>query len=123
MISGFWSGSPWNCRDMMLIQLDLRSLANLRRANRRFMQAVDVMPQYQKIARVAIQGALSINTGSSFSCQELYNELHRAECRSCGDFGGYLYLIYPPPNLLPLLYQNRRILPTQTDRGEKRIRS
>ena len=87
---------PLELINMLLIQLDIQSLTNFRRANQRAMQVIDQIPQYKKIILYApstIQGIPSINTGASFSCQELYTKLCTAECDICGDVGGYLYLV------------------------------
>jgi hypothetical protein len=56
---------------------------------------------------------ISIGTGRWISCRDLYEKLCTAECDSCGDFGGYLYLITcrrvcflcftEEPDYLPLL--------------------
>ncbi|KAE8160860.1 hypothetical protein BDV40DRAFT_313535 [Aspergillus tamarii] len=57
---------------------------------------VNSILQYRKIFTHApglIRGCLSVGTGSSYSCRELYETLCTAEYVSCGDFGGYLYTI------------------------------
>lgn len=57
---------------------------------------VNSILQYRKIFTHApglIRGCLSVGTGSSYSCRELYETLCTAECESCGDFGGYTYTI------------------------------
>lgn len=87
---------PLELMNMLLIQHDIQSLTNFRRVNQRAMQVIDQIPQYKRIflyAPSTIQGILSINTGTSFSCQELYTKLCTAECDTCGDVGGYLYLV------------------------------
>lgn len=87
---------PVELINMVLIQLEIRSLTDFRRVNRRAMQVVDSIPQYKKIilhAATSIRGSLSIGTGNLFSCQELYEKLCTAGCDSCGDLGGYLYLV------------------------------
>ncbi|OJJ87589.1 uncharacterized protein ASPGLDRAFT_163897 [Aspergillus glaucus CBS 516.65] len=87
---------PLELINMVLIQLEIQSLTDFQRVNKRAMQVVDSIPQYKKIilhAPASIRGSLSISTGSLFSCQELYEKLCTAECDSCGDLGGYLYLV------------------------------
>ncbi|PGG98979.1 hypothetical protein AJ80_09434 [Polytolypa hystricis UAMH7299] len=87
---------PLEIMSMILIQLEIRSLTDFRRVSQRAKQAVDSIPQYKKIilhAPASIRGTLSIGTGNLFSCQKLYETLCTGECESCGDFGGYLYLI------------------------------
>ncbi|QKX54494.1 uncharacterized protein TRUGW13939_01581 [Talaromyces rugulosus] len=81
---------------MVLIQLDIPSLTAFRRVNRRATSIVDLVPQYKAItthAPVTLWGIFTIGTGRWISCQDLYEKLSTAECESCGDFGGYLYLI------------------------------
>ena len=60
------------------------------------MQAVDSIPQYRMIvahAPIALRAVLSIGTARLVSCQVIYDKLCTAECGTCGDFGGYLYLV------------------------------
>jgi hypothetical protein len=87
---------PVELLNMVLTQLTIRSLADFRRVNRRAMQVVDSVPEYKAIVTyipTSLRGILSIGTGEWILCQDLYQKLCTAECDSCGDFGGYLYLI------------------------------
>lgn len=87
---------PLEILQMVLLPLDIQSITQFRRINRQARLVVDQIPQYKQIiahAPASIRGCLSIGTGSSFSCQDLYDTLRTADCDSCGDFGGYLYLI------------------------------
>lgn len=87
---------PLELINMVLMQLDIRSLTDFRRVNRRAMQTIDNIPQYGKIvthAPISLQGTLSIGSGRYFSCQDLYKALCTANCETCGKTGGYLYLI------------------------------
>ncbi|CRL28954.1 Cyclin-like F-box [Penicillium camemberti] len=87
---------PLEILQMILLRLDIRSMTEFRRVNRRARLAVDHIPQYKQIvlhAPASIRGCLSLRSGFSFSCQDLYDKLRTAECDSCGDFGGYLYLV------------------------------
>ena len=80
----------------VLTQVDLQSLTEFRRVNQRVMEFIDSIPQYQAIvthAPASLRGILSIGTGEWISCQGLYDKLRIAECETCGDFGGYLYII------------------------------
>lgn len=107
---------PLEVLSATLVQLDLRSLTDFRRVNRRAMEVVDSVPQYKTIvvhAPASLRGILSIETGLWISCQDLYEKICTAECEQCGDFGGFLYLITckrvcflclsEEPNYLPLL--------------------
>ena len=83
--------------DMVLLDLDLRTLTDFRRLNKLAMQVVDSLPPYKKIFQHApstLRGSLSIGTARSITCPDLYEKLCTAECDCCGeDSGGYLYLV------------------------------
>ena len=87
---------PLEVLQMIILRLDIQSITHFRRVNRRAGLVVDQVPQYKQIivhAPASIRGCLSIRTGFSFSCQDLYDKLRTTNCDSCGDFGGYLYLV------------------------------
>lgn len=93
---GSFERLPLEIMNMVLVELDLRTLTDFRRVNQRAMQVVDSIPQYKVIAKhalVTLRGIISIGSGTFISCQDLYDKLSTAQCDSCGDFGGYLYLI------------------------------
>ena len=80
----------------ILLYLDLRSLTNVRRVNRRALDFVESLPQIKAVmahAHDALRGILLIGTGGWITCRELYEKLCTFECERCGDFGGYLYLL------------------------------
>ena len=80
----------------LLRQLDIQSLTDLRRVNQQAMILVDSVPEYRVIvthAPNALRGMLCLGSARSNSCYDLYQKLCTAECDTCGDFGGYLYLI------------------------------
>ena len=87
---------PLEFLQMVLSQLDLRTLTDFRRVNQLAMEVVDSLLQYKTIATyapIALRGILSIETGRWISCDTLYEKLCTAECEQCGDFGGYLYIL------------------------------
>lgn len=87
---------PLEIVHLALIRLDMQSLTDFRRVNKRASLVTDSIPQYKRIlihAPASIRGSLNIETARFFSCQDLYEKLSTAECESCGDFGGYLYLV------------------------------
>ncbi|RDL32399.1 uncharacterized protein BP5553_08855 [Venustampulla echinocandica] len=87
---------PQELLDYILPQLDLRTLTDFRRVNRRAFQLVASLPQYKAInthARDALRGILATGTGRSITCETLYSTICIAECEQCGDFGGYLYIL------------------------------
>jgi hypothetical protein len=80
----------------VLVGIDLRSLTDFRRANKRAMQVVNSIPEYQLIVRncpALIRGLLSTGLGSSFSCQSFIETLSGYKCATCGDFAGFIYII------------------------------
>jgi hypothetical protein len=80
----------------LLPQLDLCSLTQFRRVNRRATEVVESLLQYRAIATHAsnvLQGALKTGAGKWISCETVYEKLCAAECEQCGDFGGYLYIL------------------------------
>jgi hypothetical protein len=80
----------------LLPQLDLCSLMQFRRVNRRAIEIVESILQYKTIATHAsnvLQGALRTGAGKWISCESVYEKLCVAECEQCGDFGSYLYIL------------------------------
>lgn len=87
---------PLELIHMTLIRLDIQSLSDFRRVNTKAKQTTDSIPQYKRIMAyvpASVRGSLNIKTARFFSCLDLYETLLTAECDSCGDFGGYLYLV------------------------------
>lgn len=87
---------PTELLDEILLQLDLFILTNFRRVNRRGDEVVNALPQYRAIATHApnaLIGPLRIGTGGWITCKDLYKTLCSPNCVTCGDFGGYIYLI------------------------------
>lgn len=87
---------PLELLHSILVGIDIRSLTDFRRVNKRAMQVVDSISAYQSILRhspASIRGILSTGIGSHISCQRLIDALNEPRCESCGDFGGYIYLL------------------------------
>lgn len=87
---------PLEIIHLALIRLDIQSLTDFRHVNKRARLITDSIPQYKLIlthAPTSIRGSLNIKSARFFSCLDLYEKLSTAECDSCGDFGGYLYLV------------------------------
>lgn len=87
---------PLEIIHLALIWLDLQSLADFRRVNKAARLITNSIPQYRRIlahAPAVVRGCLNIETARFVSCLDLYEALSTAECNSCGDFGGYLYLV------------------------------
>lgn len=93
---GLLEDIPIEILNMILVNLDLRTLAKFRLVSQRASQAVNSLPQYRAIMTHApntLRGILSIGFGSWISCCALYKTLCTAECKTCGDFGGYIYIL------------------------------
>lgn len=87
---------PLEIIHLTLVRLDIQSLIEFRRVNKAAKLATDSVPQFKLIlahAPASIRGSLNIGTAKFFSCQDLCEKISTAECDSCGDFGGYLYLV------------------------------
>lgn len=87
---------PLELLQVLLAQLDLRTLTDFRRVNQRALQVVDSIPGYKAItthAPNALRGILSIGTGRWITCETLHDKLCTAECETCGDFGCYIYAL------------------------------
>lgn len=87
---------PLELLQVGLLQLDLRSLINFRMVNRRGLLTVDSIPQFDSImehAQIAVRAALAIRTAPWITCKQLYDALRTTKCKSCGDFGGYIYML------------------------------
>ncbi|KAF4982500.1 hypothetical protein FZEAL_1893 [Fusarium zealandicum] len=79
----------------VLLYTDLPSLTRFRRVNRRAMELVDSVPQYDAIIKHCpniIRAILSIQAGS-FNCNILYTTLSTTRCSTRERFGDHLYLI------------------------------
>ena len=98
----------------LLSQLDLCTLTQFRRVNRRAIEVVASIPQYKAVtthARNVLLGMLSIQTGQHISCETVYKTLCTAECEQCGDSGGYLYLLTCERVCFLCLSNDKRYLP------------
>lgn len=87
---------PLELLQIILSQLDIRTLTGFQIVNRRAAELVSSLPKYSAINRyfrTAIRAILSIHTGRWITCEALYAKLCTAKCDYCGDFGGYLYLV------------------------------
>lgn len=97
-----------------LLQLDLRSLINFQMLNRRGCSTVDNIPQFNSItkhAQVAVRAALTIRTAPWITCKQLHNTLSTAECRTCEDFGGYIYMLTCERVYFLCISNDKRYLP------------
>jgi hypothetical protein len=83
-------------QNILVDELDLASLTNLRSVSRGFRSTLDSLPQYNAIishAPSSIRALLSLEIASFFPCKALYRVLCEEKCAFCGDFGANLYLL------------------------------
>ncbi|RMD39300.1 hypothetical protein DV735_g5829, partial [Chaetothyriales sp. CBS 134920] len=79
----------------VLLYLDIVSLTDLRRVNRRTMELVNSVPQYKAVIKHCpniIRAILSLHA-DGFDCNKLYTTLSTSRCSTCKRFGDHLYLI------------------------------
>jgi len=118
---GSFDSLPIELFQITLSLLDLRTLMEFRRVNQRSLQLVAALPQYKVIISYALDAlrvVLSIGIGQWITCNDLLTALCTAECKECGDFGGYLFLLTCTrvcflcftrnENYLPLRYSHAR---------------
>src|SRR5690606_30564988 len=120
---GALSALPPELLEYILCQLDLCTLTDFRRVNRRATALVEFLPQYRAIthARNAPRGILSIKTGSWITCGALYDKLCTSGCERCGDFGGYLYLLTCKRVCFLCLSQDRLYLPLTPEHASRKF--
>ncbi|KAL2020948.1 hypothetical protein VTK56DRAFT_7835 [Thermocarpiscus australiensis] len=92
---GHLSTLPLEVLTNVLLRLDILSLTDFRLVNQSAMQMVDSIPQYQLVYRHCPQILRSIISTEArhFDFRTLHDALCKPKCVTCGDFGGYLYLI------------------------------
>jgi hypothetical protein len=81
---------------MIIDEMDLQTLTNFRRANRRAKECVDSVQNYQAIVKHipdVLRTLLLIESAIHIDLKTLYNKLCTVKCEECGDCGPYLYLI------------------------------
>ncbi|KAG5923921.1 hypothetical protein E4U61_002086 [Claviceps capensis] len=79
----------------VVLYLDIPSLTDFRRVNRRAMEIVDSVPQYTAIIKHCpdiVRAILSIKA-DAFDCNVLYKTLSTFSCSTCERFGDHIYLI------------------------------
>ena len=87
---------PVELQSVILIQSDLRTLTDFRRVNRRAMEVVDSLPEYQSILQhspASLRAVLSTELGTFITCQKLYNTLCAARCECCSQSADFIYLL------------------------------
>ncbi|RAK81775.1 uncharacterized protein BO72DRAFT_524188 [Aspergillus fijiensis CBS 313.89] len=80
---------------MILLDLDMLSLSHLRSVNKTTKQIIDSLPEYHLLHTHAadILRLLDLTQCTHhFSLGQLYQEPRHPRCRTCGDFGPFLYI-------------------------------
>ena len=81
---------------IILVQSDLQTLTDFRRVNRRAMEAVDNLPEYQSIVQHSpdsLRAILSTELGKFITCQKLYDTLRTPSCECCRQPTDLIYLL------------------------------
>jgi len=79
----------------ILLEVNIRSTFNFRRANQRLMQVVDFLPLFKATARHgrdAIRGIPSVEAGSQFSILDFHGAFITRNCREYGNLGGFIFV-------------------------------
>ena len=87
---------PLEIIQRLLAQFDLRSFVNFQYLNRKSRVVAESVPEYKIIAQYAantLRAIITVGLGQRITCEMLYDKLCTEKCETCGDFGGYLYLL------------------------------
>ena len=115
---------PVEVLEDVLSQLDLRTLMDFRRVNKRATDLIDFLTPYKAItthASNAIRGAFRIGTAKWITCRTLYEKLCTRGCEQCGDYGGYLYLLTCKRVCFICLSEDKLYLPLQRRHASRRF--
>ena len=89
--------------------LDIESLLNFRKINQVARQVVSNVPGYQVVTTHALTplcALLRTEIASHFTLGNLFDVLCTQDCRSCGDFGGFVFLPSLTRICFPCLYMS-----------------
>lgn len=87
---------PLELMQQVFMDLDIQTLVNFCFVNRRALEMVEGSHQTSEIMTLgegAIRGMLRTGTAKGTTCREFYDMLCTYKCKTCGHFGGYIYLI------------------------------
>ena len=105
---------PLELLQTVLVQLDLLSLLQFGRVNRRASSINHSIPQFKALLTHTpntIRAILSIGIGQWITCETLFSAFCTSKCEYCGDFGGYLYLLACRRVCFLCLTENNTCLP------------
>ncbi|KAH7150407.1 hypothetical protein B0J13DRAFT_288384 [Dactylonectria estremocensis] len=105
---------PAEMLQTILLDLDLNTFGAFTCVNRRSLEVVESLSEYSAVmthAPKAYLGALTIKSGAWITFRRLYEKLCTRDCETCGDFGGYLYLITCKRVCFICLVEDKRYLP------------
>ena len=97
----------------VFLELDVLSMTTFRRVNKGAAQLVESIPHYQMIFRHCpdiLRYIISTKAGY-FNLRTLHRALCKLQCETCGEFGGYLYLITYSRVCYDCFTNNRWFLP------------
>ena len=87
---------PLELQSDILVRLDLQTLTDFRRVNRKAMDNVDALPEYKAILlhnKNSLRAILSVELGRFITCNELYITLQTKICERCGESAEFIYLL------------------------------
>ncbi|RAK75711.1 F-box protein [Aspergillus fijiensis CBS 313.89] len=91
-----WNTLPLEIVRMIFLNLDMVALGNLRQVNTTIHQQVDAaLFEYRLLRTHAAETLQALDLAQCthyFSIQQLYHEFCHPRCRTCANFGPYLYL-------------------------------
>lgn len=109
----------------ILVELDLRTLTDFRRVNRRATEVVDSLPEYRSILQhslVSLRGILSIELGAFITCRDLLEALHTKVCEHCGKPGAHIYLLTCSRVCSDCLCEEKEYFPLVLEETESRFK-
>ncbi|PYI16789.1 hypothetical protein BO99DRAFT_464678 [Aspergillus violaceofuscus CBS 115571] len=90
-----WILLPLEIIRMIFLDLDMLTLSHLRSVNKTTKQIIDSLPEYHLLHTHAADTLRLLDVTQCthhFSVGQLYWELRHPQCRTCGDFGPFLFI-------------------------------
>ncbi|PYI36998.1 hypothetical protein BP00DRAFT_462799 [Aspergillus indologenus CBS 114.80] len=90
-----WILLPLEIIRMIFLDLDMLTLSHLRSVNKTTQQIIDSLPEYHLLHTHAADTLRLLDLTQCthhFSLGQLYREFRHPQCRTCGDFGPFLFI-------------------------------
>jgi hypothetical protein len=121
---GVLDGLPDELLLMALVVLDIRTLTDFRRVNKRAMEIVNSVSQYKLVMNTCLalpRSLLSTGLGSQFSIHDLAVTLTGYKCATCGDFAGYTNILTCKRVCHLCFFYERQYYPLTASEAERRF--